>query len=214
MSSKGSGGRGLLIVLSAPSGTGKTTVAERLVAACPGLKRSRSYTSRPPRAGERDGVDYNFLSRTEFEAMAGRGDLLEWADVFGSLYGTGRKDVEALREAGVDVLLVIDVQGARQVRASGGGAVAVFVLPPSFDALESRLRRRSQDGEPAIARRLATARSEVAAAGEYDYVVVNDDLARCVDDVAAIVRSERLRPERRAGLIQSIVSTFRSAKHE
>ena len=210
MSSNSPAARGLLVVLSAPSGTGKTTVAERLVAVCPGLERSRSYTSRPPRAGERDGVDYNFLSRQEFEAMVGRGDLLEWADVFGSLYGTGRRDVETRREAGADVLLVIDVQGARQVRTAVTSAVSVFVLPPSFDSLESRLRRRSQDGEPAIARRLETARSEVAAVGEYDYVIVNDDLSRCVTDVAAIVTAERLRPGRRAGQIESIVRTFRS----
>lgn len=210
MSSSAMAGRGMLVVVSAPSGTGKTTVAERLVEACPGLERSRSYTSRPPRAGERDGVDYNFVSRAGFEDMARRGDLLEWADVFGNLYGTGRRDTDALRGAGRDVLLVIDVQGARQVRATVGEAVSVFVLPPSFNALEVRLRGRSQDGEAAIARRLETARTEITAVTEYDYVIVNDDLERCVAEVAAIIRAERLRRVRQAGIIEPIVQTFRS----
>ncbi len=202
----------MLVVISAPSGTGKTTVAERLVEACAGLDRSRSYTSRPPRAGERDGVDYNFVSRPVFEEMARRGDLLEWADVFGNLYGTGRRDTDVLRGAGRDVLLVIDVQGARQVRATVGEAVSVFVLPPSFAALEVRLRGRSQDGEAAIARRLETARTEITAVAEYDYVIVNDDLARCVSEVTAIIRAERLRRVRQAGTIEPIVQTFRSGQ--
>jgi guanylate kinase len=201
----------MLMVISAPSGTGKTTVAERLVERCGGLDRSRSYTSRPPRAGEQDGVDYNFVSRPVFEEMARRGDLLEWADVFGNLYGTGRRDTDALRAAGRDVLLVIDVQGARQVRATVGEAVSVFVLPPSFDALEVRLRGRSQDGEAAIARRLETARTEITAVTEYDYVIVNDDLDRCVGELEAIVRAERLRRVRQAGAIEPIVQTFRSS---
>jgi len=203
---------GLLVVLSAPSGTGKTTVAERLVGVCEGVVRSRSFTSRPARAGERDGVDYNFVSRAGFEAMVSRGELLEWADVFGNLYGTGRQQTEALIAAGRDALLVIDIQGARQVRSAVSGLVTVFVLPPSFEALEARLRGRSQDGGAAIEARLRTARQEVAAADEYDYVIVNDDLERCVGDLAAIIRAERLRRVRRSGDIEPIKTTFRSAR--
>jgi guanylate kinase len=200
----------MLVVLSAPSGTGKTTVAERLVAVCSGIVLSRSFTSRPARAGETNGVDYNFVSRAEFEAMAARGDLLEWADVFGNLYGTGRRPTEALRAAGHDVLLVIDVQGARQVRAAIRELVSVFVLPPSFGDLDTRLRSRSLDGREAIERRLRTARAEIDAVAEYDYVIVNDDLDRCVGDLAAIIRAERLRRARRSGVIEPIISTFRS----
>ena len=201
-------GRGLLFVVSAPSGTGKTTVVERLVETMPGLQLSRSYTSRPARPGERDGVDYNFISRDAFEAMRGRTEFLEWAEVFGNLYGTTRPETEARLASGADLVLVIDVQGARQVRKQVTGAVEIFVLPPSFAALEHRLRGRSKDPEAAIARRLDTARSEVSAVMEYDYVVVNDELDRCVSEIAAIVTAERARLARRQALIVPIVKTF------
>jgi guanylate kinase len=200
--------RGALFVVSAPSGTGKTTVVERLVEVCPNLQRSRSYTSRPVRPGESDGVDYNFISRPAFEGMVARGEFLEWADVFGNLYGTARRDTEASLAAGRDVVLVIDVQGARQVRERTEGAVGIFVLPPSFEALETRLRGRCQDEPAAIERRLDTARSEVSAVTEYEYVVVNDELNRCVAELAAIVAAERARRSRRARQIESIVRTF------
>ena len=198
---------GLLFVVSAPSGTGKTTVVERLVETMPGLALSRSYTSRVARPGEHDGVDYNFVSRQTFEQMAGRGEFLEWADVFGNLYGTGRLDCERRLDSG-DLVLVIDVQGARQVRQRLAGTVGIFVLPPSFAALERRLRGRSKDPEDAIARRLDTAREEVSAVVEYDYVVVNDELDRCVAEIAAIVTAERARRSRREAVIAPIVSTF------
>src|SRR5580765_4325809 len=191
------GKRGLLLVVSAPSGAGKTTVVERLVEVCPGLVQSRSYTTRPPRSGEADGVDYNFVDRAAFEAMVHQGGFLEWADVFGNLYGTGRTETEALLSAGLDVVLVIDVQGARQVRSRASEAVGIFLLPPSFQVLEARLRGRSQDEEAAIARRLATARAEVSAVDEYDYVVINDELGRCVGELCAIVTAERARRQRR-----------------
>jgi guanylate kinase len=199
---------GLLFVVSAPSGTGKTTVVERLVRVCPGLERSRSYTSRDARAGETDGVDYNFVSRAAFEAMASRDDFLEWAEVFGHLYGTGRRETEARLAAGTDLVLVIDVQGARQVRRRAPGSVGIFVLPPSREAVARRLRGRSRDGDEDVARRLATASSEVAAAGEYDYVVVNDDLETCVAQLAAIVTAERARLGRQTAMIQKILNTF------
>jgi guanylate kinase len=208
MSSNGDRMRGLLIVISAPSGTGKTTVVEKLVQVCPGLVSSRSYTSRAPRKGETDGVDYNFVDRGAFEAMVHQDGFLEWADVFGNLYGTGRAETEALLAAGLDVVLVIDVQGARQVRARSSEAVGVFLLPPSFQVLESRLRGRCQDEERAIQRRLATAQAEVSAVDEYDYVVINDELGRCVGELCAIVTAERARrPRRRPGL-EPIVRTF------
>ncbi len=208
MSNNGVPGRGLLFVVSAPSGTGKTTVVERLVETMPGLALSRSYTSRPEREGEQDGVDYNFISRDAFQAMARRGEFLEWADVFGNFYGTGRVETETRLSGGADLVLVIDVQGARQVRRSVAGTVGIFVLPPSFAALERRLRGRSKDPEDAIARRLDTARREVSAVVEYDYVVVNDMLDRCVNEIAAIVTAERARLARRPATIAPIVKTF------
>lgn len=201
--------RGLLFVVSAPSATGKTTVVEQLVQVVPGLRMSRSYTSRPARPGEEDGVDYNFISREQFEAMKARDAFLEWADVFGHYYGTGRDETQARLHAGEDLVLVIDVQGAAQVRERLPQTVAVFMLPPSFAVLEQRLRKRSKDPEEAMARRLETARKEVDAVERYDYVVVNDLLERCVGELAGIVVAERARLARRRAAIQPIIETFR-----
>jgi guanylate kinase len=201
--------RGLLFVVSAPSGTGKTTVVERLVQVIPDLSLSRSYTSRRMRVGEADGVDYNFITRTRFEEMIAADDFLEWADVFGNLYGTCAADAERDLSAGRDLVLVIDVQGARQVRARCAGTVGIFVLPPSFATLEQRLRGRSADPEDAIQRRLQTAREEVVAFTEYDYVVVNNELDACVDRMRAIVLAERARLRCTAGMAERIVRTFR-----
>ncbi len=208
MSSDGMPGTGQLFVVSAPSGTGKTTVVERLVQVVPGLTMSRSYTSRDARAGERDGVDYNFVSRTIFEAMVARREFLEHADVFGNLYGTSRTDAEGLMASGKDVVLVIDVQGAGQVRATGIPLVTVFVLPPSFEVLEQRLRGRGKDSDPAIRRRLDTARAEVAAYEDYDYVVVNDDLDACVTAMRSIILAERVRRGRMRSKATAILKTF------
>src|SRR6266566_2196217 len=140
----------VLFIVSAPSGTGKTTLVERLVKTTSHLKMSRSYTSRPPRADEKDGVDYNFVSRQDFERMASANEFLEWADVFGNLYGTAATDTARCLESGNDVVLVIDVQGARKVRARGLPHVGIFVLPPSYQAVEQRLRGRSKDHEAAM----------------------------------------------------------------
>ena len=181
----------LLFIVSAPSGTGKTTVVDRLVKVTDGLKLSRSYTSRAPRKDEADGVDYNFVSRDRFETMISNREFLEYADVFGNLYGTHAGDTVRCLESGDDVVLVIDVQGARKVRATGLPHVAIFVLPPSYEVLEKRLRGRSKDSDEAIQRRLQVAREEVSAFEEYDYVVLNDDLASCVDRIRAIVLAER-----------------------
>jgi len=207
---RGSAGRrrGLLFVVSAPSGTGKTTVAERLVQVVPDLSLSRSYTSRGIRTGEVDGIDYNFITRPRFEQMIAAEAFLEWADVFGNLYGTCAADAETDLAAGRDLVLVIDVQGARQVRVRCPGTVGVFVLPPSFPILESRLRGRSADSEQAMQRRLQTARDEVAAFTEYDYVVVNDELEACVDRLRAIVLAERARLRSMRVEAEEIVRTF------
>ena len=185
--------RSLLFIVSAPSGTGKTTLVERLVRIVPDLVRSRSYTSRPPRPGEQDGVDYNFVDEGRFAAMVEAGGFLEWAEVFGHRYGTGAEDTERHRRAGRDVVLVIDVQGAQQVRERGVDAVSIFVLPPSYGALEQRLGRRAAADRTRLRGRLEAARREVAASSRYDYRVVNDDIERCVAQLRSIVVAERSR---------------------
>lgn len=202
-------GRGRLFVVSAPSGTGKTTVVERLVQVVPDLALSRSYTSRSARPGESNGVDYNFITRARFEEMITADEFLEWADVFGNLYGTCATDVEHHVATGRDIVLVIDVQGARQVRQRYRNTVGVFVLPPSFEILEQRLRGRSKDPEEAMQRRLQTARNEVAAFTEYEYVIVNDELDACVDRLRAIVLAERARLPCIRHEADRIVDTFK-----
>ncbi len=200
--------RGLLFVVSAPSGAGKTTLVERLVVQTPHLRMSRSYTSRAPRDGEVDGVDYNFVSRERFEAMVAVGEFLEWADVFGNLYGTSAADTERVLESGSDLVLVIDVQGARKVRRRGIETTAIFVMPPSSDVLERRLRGRSKDADAAIARRLEVARQEVSSFAEYDYVVVNDEVTAAADRLRAIVIAERARVARMRSDAEGIIRTF------
>jgi guanylate kinase len=205
---EGVAGRGLLFIVSAPSGAGKTTLVERLVEQVPRLKMSRSYTSRPARDGETDGVDYNFVSRDRFEAMVAAGEFLEFAEVFGNLYGTCAADTEALLSAGIDVMLVIDVQGARKVRSRGVETTPIFVMPPSMDVLEQRLRGRSKDSEDAIQRRLEVAKQEVAAFVDYEFVVVNDELTAAVDRLRSIVIAQRARLYRMRQDAESIVRTF------
>jgi guanylate kinase len=198
----------VLFIVSAPSGTGKTTLVERLVKTTDRLRMSRSYTSRPPRADEVNGVDYNFVSRPRFEAMVAADEFLEWADVFGNLYGTAEADTRRCLESGDDVVLVIDVQGARKVRARGLPHIGIFVLPPSYQVLEKRLRGRSKDGEEAVRRRLTVARDEVSSFKEYDYVVVNDEIGPCVERMLAIVVAERARLERMRGEADKVLRTF------
>ncbi|HEX6945136.1 MAG TPA: guanylate kinase [Casimicrobiaceae bacterium] len=200
--------RGLLFVVSAPSGTGKTTVVERLVQRVPDLAMSRSYTSRLARTGETHGVDYNFITRARFQEMIDGDAFLEWADVFGNFYGTCAADAQAVLAQGKDLVLVIDVQGARQVRERCKDIRTVFVMPPSFEVLEQRLRGRSKDTEEAMQRRLLTARAEVAAFAEYDYVVVNDELEACVDRLRAIVLAERARLACARTAAERIVESF------
>lgn len=200
--------KGLLFIVSAPSGAGKTTLVERLVEQTPHLRMSRSYTSRRARQGETDGVDYNFVTRARFESMIAAGDFLEWADVFGNLYGTCASETDRMLAAGDDVVLVIDVQGARKVRRQGVETTTIFVMPPSYAALEQRLRGRSKDAEDAIQRRLQVAREEVAAFRDYDYVVINDELTGAVDRLRGIVLAERARLKRMQAVAEGIVGTF------
>ncbi len=209
MSSSSEGRRGLLFIVSAPSGTGKTTLVERLVKITPNLRMSRSYTSRLARDGERDGVDYNFITREQFETMARENAFLEWADIYGNYYGTATADTEQALAGGEDVVLVIDVQGARQVRSRGLENIGVFVLPPSAAALERRLRGRSKDTEEQIQRRLAVACREVTDVASYDSVVVNDDLEPCVERLRAIVVAERARVRAMRDVADEIIRTFR-----
>jgi guanylate kinase len=200
--------RGLLFIVSAPSGTGKTTLVEQLIHTVPGLRMSRSYTTRTARAGEADGVDYNFVTRQRFEQMLGEGAFLEHADVFGSCYGTAAGDTEACLAAGEDLILVIDVQGARQVRSRGLESVGVFVLPPSSPVLAERLRGRSKDSEDQIRTRLEVSSREVGEYATYDYVVINDEVARAVDRLRAIVLAERSRVRQMRSAAEEIVATF------
>ena len=208
--------KGSLFVVWAPSGTGKTTAVDALVARVPGLERSRSYTSRLPRPSERDGVDYHFVAREHFESMRDAGEFLEWAEVFGHLYGTRALDTRRRLEAGCSLVLVIDVQGARQVRGRGPGAVGIFLLPPSPAVLEGRLRGRSGDRltDAEIRRRLSIARREVRHVGEYDYVVVNDDLDDCVERLRCIVEAERLSWRAAGDAARAIAASFGESDSE
>lgn len=193
--------RGLCLVTAAPSGAGKSTITRALLAAEPELILSISVTTRPPRPGEREGVHYYFRDQAEFDAMMERGDLLEWAGVFGRSYGSPRAPVEAALAAGRDVVFDIDWQGYRQVRAAlPQDVVGVFILPPSLADLEARLRARGTDSEAEIARRMATAQDEMSHAAEFDYVLVNRDVETAVADTQAVLRAARLAIGRQVGL--------------
>ena len=190
------GRRGIVFVLSAPSGAGKTSLSQRIIANLPDVVQVVTCTTRAPRPGECDGREYHFLSRQAFEQRVATGDFLEWAQVHGQLYGTLRQSVEAATAAGHDVLLVIDVQGAAQHHAAGLDAVYVFVLPPSWEALAERLQARGSESATTQAQRLAVARQELAHYTAYDYVVINDQLDDAVEMLQAIILAERHRIRR------------------
>lgn len=200
--------RGKLIVVSAPSGAGKSSLAERVLKRIEGLHFSVSYTTREARGTEQHGVDYFFVSEAEFLGMRERGEFLESAEVHGNLYGTHEGTVEEMLSAGVDVMLDIDVQGAEQVRRRVPEAVLVFILPPSREVLEARLRARNLNESWDIERRLRNASIEVQLYERFDYVVINEDLDRALAQLEAIILGERGRPERQRNRIESIIATF------
>ncbi len=195
--------RGILLILSSPSGAGKSTLSRRLLEVDAEVDFSVSATTRPPRPGEQEGREYFFRSRREFEAMASGGEMLEYAEVFGNLYGTPRAPVEAAIVDGRDVLFDVDWQGGQQIRNSSlrDAVVSVFILPPSIAELESRLRARGQDSPDVVARRMEKSRDEISHWAEYDYVLVNDNLHRCEADLRAIINAERLRRDRQPCLM-------------
>lgn len=184
---------GLLFVVSAPSGAGKTTLVKLLLERDTDIRHSISYTTRPPRPGEQNGREYHFIDSAAFATMRERGDFLEWAEVHGNFYGTSRVWLEERMRSGKDTLLEIDWQGAQQVRRLFPAAVAVFILPPSVEELERRLRARGQDTEVVIQRRVAAALGEMAHVGEFDFAIINNNLQTALDDLTAVVRAARLR---------------------
>jgi guanylate kinase len=193
--------RGLMLVLSSPSGAGKTTLSRKLLATDPSVELSVSVTTRPMRSGEVDGHDYRFIDRARFDGMVRGGELLEWAEVFDHCYGTPKQPVQAALEAGRDVLFDIDWQGTQQLREKvPTDLVSVFVLPPSVSELERRLRARALDPDDVIKRRMAKAADEMSHWAEYDYVVINRDIDKAFIEVCAILAAERLKRERQTGL--------------
>jgi len=200
--------RANVYIVSAPSGSGKTTLLQNLLRTFQDLKFSVSHTTRQPRTGERNGVDYFFTERAQFLEMVDRGEFLEWAEYYGQLYGTSRAFVEQHVAAGRDVILDIDVNGARQVKTRIQDAIAVFILPPSFTELDRRLRSRRLESDEAIHRRLEIAKSEIPFYRDYDYIIVNDVLENSVQALEAIVRSSHARPSRQQARIDEIIASF------
>ena len=205
---KAPAGRGSIIVISAPSGSGKSTLVKRLMTAVSDVVFSVSYTTRPPRAGEKHGREYFFESPQRFRRMIARGEFVEWAEVVGHLYGTSEKQIRAAQEAGKDVLLDIDVQGHRQIRRRLPEAVSIFVVPPSFKELERRLKRRHSDSPEEIRKRLDAARKEITHWPEYDYLVVNDRLPASTQALRAVLTAARLRRKNQEARARAICKSF------
>ena len=205
---------GLLFVVSAPSGTGKSTVVDEVVQRVPYLVKSRSYTTRPPRPSELNGTDYHFVAKEAFQRMIDAEEFLEWAIVFGHFYGTHAAETNCSIDKGEDVILVIDVQGAKRLREQGVAAVGVFILPPSFKVLEDRLRQRSEGlaDEVQLLERLHTAKEEVFARRDYSYVVVNNQLESCIDTLRCIILAERTKGLAIADVSDAIAETFEDPK--
>ena len=203
-----------VFIISAPSGSGKSTLVGKLMKCIPDLRFSVSYTTRLPRGQERDGQEYHFISRTEFEERLAKDEFLEWAEVFGNYYGTHRSELERAAKAEADLVLDIDVQGARQLKGKIPHAVSIFILPPSRQVLEERLRTRSQDTETVIGRSLEEAAEEIRNYSQYDYVLVNREVQASTDNLAAIVRSVRSRRDRMEQEIRPILETFEDGRHK
>src|SRR5215470_15015671 len=200
--------QGNLYIVSAPSGSGKTTLLQHLLRSSKDLKFSVSHTTRPPRQGEKEGVDYYFTDRTPFLSMVDRGEFLEWAKFNDHLYGTTRAFVEEQIAAGKDVILDIDVQGARQVKQKIKDATAIFVLPPSFKELKRRLQARMLESDDVIRRRLEIAKQEILFYRDYDYIVINDVLENSIHLLESIIRSGTALPQRQEGRIEEIIASF------
>ncbi|HEX8650290.1 MAG TPA: guanylate kinase [Pyrinomonadaceae bacterium] len=200
--------RGMLVVVSSPSGGGKGTLIRRVLETVPNLGYSVSFTTRPARAGEINGRDYHFISVDEFQAMIGAGEFLEWAHVHAHLYGTGRSQVAREIAEGRDIILEIDVQGAKSVRDLINDAVSVFILPPSYEILRMRLTSRGSEAPEDLALRLRNARGEVEQYNEFDYVIINDDADRAAAQLASVIHAERARRERQEQVAASVLASF------
>ena len=205
--------KGVLYIVSAPSGAGKTSLVKALLKADPAIRLSISYTTRAPRPGEVGGRDYHFVSRERFEAMLGQQEFLESAEVYGNYYGTSRAGIQRDLDTGRDILLEIDWQGAAQVKQHFTDAVSIFILPPSFNALRTRLAGRGQDNIEVIERRLAAAAEDVSHADRFDYIIVNDDFDEALLDLAAIARSVRLTGERQTRRHKTLFDEFHRISH-
>jgi len=203
-----------VFIISAPSGSGKSTLVSRLMKSVPDLYFSVSYTTRPPRGQERDGNEYHFISRAEFEQRLAKDEFLEWAEVFGNYYGTHRSELDRAQDQEADLVLDIDVQGARQLKGRISGAVSIFILPPSRQVLEERLRARSQDSETVIERRLKEAAEEIRNYSQYDYLLVNREVQASTDTLVSIVRSVRSRRDRMEQQIRPILETFEDGRNK
>ncbi|HEY9098075.1 MAG TPA: guanylate kinase [Thiobacillus sp.] len=201
--------KGVLYIVSAPSGAGKTSLVKALLKSDPTIRLSVSYTTRPPRPGETDGRDYHFVDRQRFEQMLAEGEFLEHAEVYGNFYGTSKGSITRDLNAGHDILLEIDWQGADQVKNHFPESVSVFILPPSFNALRTRLKGREQDSDEVIERRLAAAAHDVAHADAFDYIMVNDDFDHALQDLVAITRSVRLEAARQLDRHAMLFDEFR-----
>jgi len=194
-------GKGLIFIISAPSGTGKTTLVKRVMEDVPDLRFSVSYTTRPPRAGEQEGEDYHFVSPAVFQEMVKKGEFLEWAEVLGSRYGTPRVDLKALAAEEIDLVLDIDTQGAKKVREKVDSPVLIYLLPPSLEDLEDRLVKRDLDSPERIKFRMANAQKDIKEARQYHYVIVNDRLEEAAEKLKAIILSER-RPKKKESILE------------
>lgn len=202
--------QGMLVIVSAPSGAGKTSLVNALLTRDPRLHIAVSHTTRARRPRETDGVNYHFIARADFLAMIDRAEFLEYAEVFGNLYGTSAASVAAARAQGRDVILEIDYQGARQIRDRHPDAVSVFILPPSRSTLAERLAKRAEDSAEVIAERLAKARVEMSSHGEYDYLIVNDVFDTALEDLCAILRAERLRTAPQRARLDALIGQLLS----
>ena len=203
-------GRGMLIVVSSPSGGGKGTLIDRVLQTVPGVSYSVSYTTRAPRGAEQDGREYFFVSTATFEGLIRQGEFLEWADVYGHLYGTSKAQVERERAAGKDIILEIDVQGAASIRQLIDDAVSVFILPPSFELLRNRLAARGTDSPADLERRLRGAPAEVEQYKCFQYVILNDDINRASAQLASVIYAERARRERQEIRLKETLADFAS----